>query len=321
MLQESLGGCTRTILFGTVDFSSSEGSLATDDFLHNAKKVKTKPWMRHVFNKTNVIEKYITEIGNVNTDIGNICTKRNNIPFTEEDINMVSKELEENQKMISEKIKRAKFLKNIKNRWLEVYRNFEPEPMPVPETQPEPEMTEKQYFESDSFQKYLSRYAEKRVKIGEEHVENVNSQAEIMNKVLKKLCTRSRILRKNVDRSMSVMSKHMHKLKEKAYILQQFLSSNEMSFKNTNQRCADNWEDFKMFFDSSTDLVGSSIKSNKDIITMLCKISASLKHLRIVDELKIFERKSYEFLAPCIKDVCIFLFVLCYILLIILCFI
>lgn len=104
MLQESLGGCTRTILFGTVDFSSSEGSLATDDFLHNAKKVKTKPWMRHVFNKTNVIEKYITEIGNVNTDIGNICTKRNNIPFTEEDINMVSKELEENQKMISEKI-------------------------------------------------------------------------------------------------------------------------------------------------------------------------------------------------------------------------
>lgn len=294
--------------------------------------------MRHVFNKNNVLERYTTEIDNVDTDIVNICTKQNSTPITE-DINMVSKEFEENQKMISDKIKRAKFLRSIKKRWLKVYKNFEniepePEPesmsvpmpmsmpmhVPVPETEPE-KVSENNYFESDDFQKFLSRYAEKHIEIGEEHVENINSQAEIINKQLKKLCSRSRLFRKNVDRSMSVMSKHMHKLKEKAYILQQFLNSKDMCLPDTNQRYADNWKDFKLYFDSSTELVGASLVNNKKIIGILSKLSASLEHLRILDKLKIFEQKSCEFLSPCIKDVCIFfLFVLCYSLLIILCF-
>lgn len=111
MLQESLGGRTRTSIIATVSPASInlEETLSTLDYAHRAKNITNRPEVNQKFSKKALLQEYIAEIEKLKKDL--MATReRNGIYLNEDSYNQMQSLIEFQNKEVEEKLDYIKVL-------------------------------------------------------------------------------------------------------------------------------------------------------------------------------------------------------------------
>ncbi|KAK9298648.1 hypothetical protein QLX08_008120 [Tetragonisca angustula] len=116
LLQESLGGRTRTSIIATVSPASInlEETLSTLDYAHRAKNITNRPEINQKFSKKALLQEYIEEIERLKKDLV-ACRERNGIYLTPDSYNEMQSLIEFQGKEIEEKLNHIKALEECMN--------------------------------------------------------------------------------------------------------------------------------------------------------------------------------------------------------------
>ncbi|KOX74219.1 hypothetical protein WN51_13570 [Melipona quadrifasciata] len=116
LLQESLGGRTRTSIIATVSPASLnlEETLSTLDYAHRAKNITNRPEINQKFSKKALLQEYIEEIERLKKDLI-ACRERNGIYLTPDSYNEMQSLIEFQSKEIEEKLNHIKALEECMN--------------------------------------------------------------------------------------------------------------------------------------------------------------------------------------------------------------
>lgn len=116
LLQESLGGRTRTSIIATISSASInlEETLSTLDYAHRAKNITNRPEVNQKFSKKALLQEYIEEIERLKKDLI-ACRERNGIYLTPDSYNEMQSLIEFQSKEIEEKLNHIKALEECMN--------------------------------------------------------------------------------------------------------------------------------------------------------------------------------------------------------------
>ncbi|CAL7946529.1 unnamed protein product [Xylocopa violacea] len=116
LLQESLGGCTKTAIIATISPASIniEETLSTLDYAHRAKNITNRPEINHKFSKKAMLQEYIEEIERLKKDLL-ACRQRNGVYLTPDSYNEIQSLIESQSKQIEEKVNHIKALEQSMN--------------------------------------------------------------------------------------------------------------------------------------------------------------------------------------------------------------
>ncbi|XP_076752160.1 kinesin-like protein Klp61F [Xylocopa sonorina] len=116
LLQESLGGCTKTAIIATISPASIniEETLSTLDYAHRAKNITNRPEINHKFSKKAMLQEYIEEIERLKKDLL-ACRQRNGVYLTPDSYNEIQSLIESQSKQIEEKFNHIKALEESMN--------------------------------------------------------------------------------------------------------------------------------------------------------------------------------------------------------------
>ncbi|XP_033187905.2 kinesin-like protein Klp61F [Bombus vancouverensis nearcticus] len=116
LLQESLGGRTRTSIIATISPASInlEETLSTLDYAHRAKNITNRPEVNQKFSKKALLQEYIEEIERLKKDLI-ACRERNGIYLTPDSYNEMQSLIEFQSKEIEEKLNHIKALEECMN--------------------------------------------------------------------------------------------------------------------------------------------------------------------------------------------------------------
>ncbi|XP_026671284.1 kinesin-like protein Klp61F [Ceratina calcarata] len=105
LLQESLGGCTRTSIIATISPASInvEETLSTLNYAHRAKNITNQPEINHKFSKRTMLQEYTGEIARLKKDLL-ACRERNGVYLTQKSYNEMQSLIEFQNKEIEEKL-------------------------------------------------------------------------------------------------------------------------------------------------------------------------------------------------------------------------
>lgn len=113
LLQESLGGRTKTSIIATVSpgHKDSEETLSTLDYAHRAKNIQNKPEINQRLTKKAVIKEYTEEIDRLKRDLM-AARDKNGIYLAEDTYNEMLYKMENQQKELTDKLQTLKTLKD-----------------------------------------------------------------------------------------------------------------------------------------------------------------------------------------------------------------
>ncbi|XP_061932410.1 kinesin-like protein Klp61F [Apis cerana] len=116
LLQESLGGRTRTSIIATISPASInlEETLSTLDYAHRARNITNRPEINQKFSKKALLQEYIEEIERLKKDLI-ACRERNGIYLTPDSYNEMQSLIEFQSKEIEEKLNHIKALEECMN--------------------------------------------------------------------------------------------------------------------------------------------------------------------------------------------------------------
>jgi kinesin family member 11 len=103
LLQDSLGGRTKTCLIATVSpvRSNLEETLSTLDYALRAKSIHNRPELNQRMSRNALLKEYITEIDRLKADVL-AAREKNGIFFSEESWNQIASEHEQRQTELNE---------------------------------------------------------------------------------------------------------------------------------------------------------------------------------------------------------------------------
>ena len=112
LLQESLGGRTKTSIIATVSPASVnlEETLSTLDYAHRAKHITNRPEINQKLSKKALLKEYTEEIERLRRDLL-ASRERNGVYLAQENYNEMQMLIENQNKEIEEKITHIKVLK------------------------------------------------------------------------------------------------------------------------------------------------------------------------------------------------------------------
>lgn len=112
LLQESLGGRTKTSIIATVSPASInlEESLSTLDYAHRAKNITNRPEINQKLSKKALLKEYTEEIERLRRDLL-ASRERNGVYLAQDNYNEMQTLIENQSKEIEEKISHIKVLK------------------------------------------------------------------------------------------------------------------------------------------------------------------------------------------------------------------
>lgn len=111
LLQESLGGCTKTSIIATVSPASInlEETLSTLDYAHRAKNITNRPERNQKLSKKEFLKQYTEEIERLRRDL--LATReRNGVYLATDNYNEMQALISQQSKEIEEKINQIKTL-------------------------------------------------------------------------------------------------------------------------------------------------------------------------------------------------------------------
>lgn len=114
MLQESLGGRTKTSIIATISPASInlEETLSTLDYAHRAKNITNRPEINQKLSKREFLKQYTTEIERLRRDL--LATReRNGVYVANDNYNEMQILISQQTKEIEEKINNIKALEKI----------------------------------------------------------------------------------------------------------------------------------------------------------------------------------------------------------------
>ncbi|OAD59060.1 hypothetical protein WN48_09369 [Eufriesea mexicana] len=116
LLQESLGGRTRTSIIATISPASInlEETLSTLDYAYRAKNITNRPEINQKFSKRALLQEYMEEIERLKKDLI-ACRERNGIYLTPDSYNEMQCLIEFQSKEIEEKLNHIKALEECMN--------------------------------------------------------------------------------------------------------------------------------------------------------------------------------------------------------------
>lgn len=109
LLQESLGGRTKTSIIATVSPANMniEETLSTLDYAHRAKNITNRPEINQKLSKKALLKEYTEEIERLRRDL--LATReRNGVYLAQENYNEMQSKIEFQTKEIEEKINHIK---------------------------------------------------------------------------------------------------------------------------------------------------------------------------------------------------------------------
>ncbi|CAH1257570.1 KIF11 [Branchiostoma lanceolatum] len=111
LLQDSLGGRTKTSIIATISPASSnvEETLSTLDYAHRAKNITNRPEVNQKLSKKCLIKEYTEEIERLRRDLG-ACREKNGIFVSPENYTNMETTIRSQQDLIKEKEDRIAFL-------------------------------------------------------------------------------------------------------------------------------------------------------------------------------------------------------------------
>lgn len=114
LLQESLGGRTKTSIIATVSPASInlEETLSTLDYAHRAKNITNRPEINQKLSKKALLKEYTEEIERLRRDLL-ASRERNGVYLAQDNYNEMQTLIENQSKEIEEKISHIKVLKEI----------------------------------------------------------------------------------------------------------------------------------------------------------------------------------------------------------------
>ncbi|CRK86248.1 CLUMA_CG000163, isoform A [Clunio marinus] len=123
LLQESLGGRTKTSIIATVSpgHKDLEETLSTLDYAHRAKNIQNKPEINQRLTKKVVLKEYTEEIDRLKRDL-NAAREKNGIYLASDTYNDMLYKMETQQKELNEKIH---LFKNLKEELQDKNRKFD----------------------------------------------------------------------------------------------------------------------------------------------------------------------------------------------------
>lgn len=112
LLQESLGGRTKTSIIATVSPANInlEETLSTLDYAHRAKNITNRPEINQKLSKKALLKEYTEEIERLRRDLL-AARERNGVYLAQENYNEMQSLIENQSKEIEEKITHIKVLK------------------------------------------------------------------------------------------------------------------------------------------------------------------------------------------------------------------
>lgn len=112
LLQESLGGRTKTSIIATVSPASInlEETLSTLDYAHRAKNITNRPEINQKLSKKALLKEYTEEIERLRRDLL-ASRERNGVYLAQDNYNEMQTLIENQSKEIEEKISHIKVLK------------------------------------------------------------------------------------------------------------------------------------------------------------------------------------------------------------------
>lgn len=111
LLQESLGGRTKTSIIATVSPGDIEETLSTLEYAHRAKNILNKPEVNQKLTKKLALKEYSEEIDRLKRDLM-ACRSKNGIYLAEETYADMTYRLDAQNKELGEKISMIKALKD-----------------------------------------------------------------------------------------------------------------------------------------------------------------------------------------------------------------
>lgn len=117
MLQESLGGRTKTSIIATVSPASInlEETLSTLDYAHRAKNITNRPELNQKLSKKALLKEYTEEIERLRRDL--LATReRNGVYLAQDNYNDMQAQIECQEKDIADKINHIKALQEEMNK-------------------------------------------------------------------------------------------------------------------------------------------------------------------------------------------------------------
>lgn len=112
LLQESLGGRTKTSIIATISPASInlEETLSTLDYAHRAKNITNRPEINQKLSKKALLKEYTEEIERLRRDLM-ASRERNGVYLAQDNYNEMQSLIENQKKEIEEKIAHIKALK------------------------------------------------------------------------------------------------------------------------------------------------------------------------------------------------------------------
>lgn len=112
LLQESLGGRTKTSIIATVSPANInfEETLSTLDYAHRAKNITNRPEINQKLSKKALLKEYTEEIERLRRDLL-AARERNGVYLAQENYNDMQSLIENQNKELDEKIAHIKVLK------------------------------------------------------------------------------------------------------------------------------------------------------------------------------------------------------------------
>ncbi|XP_046423886.1 kinesin-like protein Klp61F [Neodiprion fabricii] len=126
LLQESLGGRTKTSIIATVSPASInlEETLSTLDYAHRARNITNRPELNQKLSKKAFLKEYTEEIERLRRDL--LATRnRNGVYLAYENFNNMRVKIDYMEKDITDKINHIKALEEQKNKKDEIFNNLQ----------------------------------------------------------------------------------------------------------------------------------------------------------------------------------------------------
>lgn len=116
LLQESLGGRTRTSIIATISPASInlEETLSTLDYAHRAKNITNRPEINQKFSKKALLQEYTEEIDKLKKDLL-ASRERNGVYLAPDSYNEMQSLIDFQNKEIEEKLNHIKALQDTLN--------------------------------------------------------------------------------------------------------------------------------------------------------------------------------------------------------------
>ncbi|XP_011703386.1 PREDICTED: bipolar kinesin KRP-130-like [Wasmannia auropunctata] len=298
LLQESLGGRTKTSIIATVSPASInlEETLSTLDYAHRAKNITNRPEINQKLSKKALLKEYTEEIERLRRDLL-AARERNGVYLAQENYNEMQTLIEHQTKEIEEKITHIKVLKetmeNKEQIFTDLQAKHEEQTNHLHETKEQLETTTHALKSTEALLQMTEREKEEQSHLVEKHL---STEKQLLSQAQKVLDV-AEAATFDVNKLHDKISHKRQLEQENEHISHQFRSNVTKQFQDMKNNVTVYTREFIEFCTSMKSNIDSQMDLfKKDIDSIICHMSDDIvnKEKLAMDEFTKNIRNSYE---------------------------